>query len=373
MVSPPPGGVLGRRASHRSRRRGPWPRPARAPARPAGVAEPLEGLEHPLPLLRRAPPARGRRRGPRSRRRSTWATTRTGLPAGVAHGVADQVGHDPLQQPGVGAHQRRGLVELEDDRARRVAGDRQRQHLLEAARPQHAGVSSPDWRRDRSSRLSMRRSSWSVERRALSSSSCRSAVVERSPPADQAVDGGPHRRQRRTQVVRDRAQQGGAGGVGALEGGRAVSRSRSRRYSRTSPVWTAKPSSTRWSSARSGAPHRARTWSSSTATRVSAVVGSRGGVRRRPRQRPSQPRRAPGEQRRPTAARRSRAAGATIASAVSCPVSTDCDSAASVAASARARARVGGAPRGPVDDGSDADRDGDEDEQRDEVGAARRR
>ena len=47
--------------------------------------------------------------------------------------AADQVGDHPLEEPGVGVHEGRGLVELQGDRARGVAGDRQGEDLLEAA------------------------------------------------------------------------------------------------------------------------------------------------------------------------------------------------------------------------------------------------
>ncbi len=103
-------------------------------------------------------------------------------------------------------------------------------------------------------------------------------VVVGDPGGQQPVDRGAHRGQRGAQVVGDRAQQRRRGGLGALEVAARSSRSRSRRYSSTSPVCTANASSTRWSVARSGAPHSASTWSSSTAHPGVALVG-RGGAR----------------------------------------------------------------------------------------------
>ena len=113
------------------------------------------------------------------------------------------------------------------------------------------------------------------------------------------------------------------------------SRSRSRRYSSTSPVCTANASSTRWSLARSGSPQSASTWLSSTRTRVSpsSGVAAHGAPDDASTTQPAGPCSSSETASWPNVSR----SRSTIASAVSWPVSTDLDSPLIVAASARAR------------------------------------
>ena len=219
MVSPPPGVSSADRVPPTASARPAGDGQPEAEAAGAGVVEPLERLEHPLPLRRAGTP------GPRS---TTMISTVSG--STCAEHPHRRPGGDaarrcrPGWRPPARAGRRRWCTSgadsstSSDDGARRVAGDRQRQHLVEAAGAQHRAGCSPVCSRDRSSRLSMSRSSWSVE-----SSTARDQLARgrprRAPPDDQPVDGGAHGRQRRAQVVGDGAQQGGRGGLGALEGG----------------------------------------------------------------------------------------------------------------------------------------------------------
>ena len=133
-------------------------------------------------------------------------------------------------------------------------------------------------------------------------------------------------------------------------------------HQRRSAPRTPRAPAGRWRAA--ARPHSASTWSSSTRDPGVALVGCRGARVRRTRPAPTQP---PGrccEQRRRRPGRRSRAAGSTIASAVSWPVSTDRDSAPIVAASARARVASAARREARSTTVATADGDRDEDQQR---------
>ena len=148
------------------------------------------------------------------------------------------------------------------------------------------------------------------------------------------------------------------------------SRSRSRRYSRTSPACTAKPSSTRRSVARSGWPRRASTCRSSTRTLLSASSGVTSGAGPLAASDPPARVRPWRAARRPLA-RTSRAAASTTACAVSCPVSTDWASEARVAASVARPGGVGGPARRAVHDRRHGHRNRDVHQQRERGSSAR--
>ena len=330
MVSPPPGvssaierrtDRLGEAAGHRE---------AEAQAARRGVPQPLERLEHPLPLAASADP------GPRSTTRITTSSAAPGrppapgVPRRVAHGVGHQVGDHPLEQPGVGAHQRRRLVELQHH-----ARPRARRRPRAAAPPRGCaarsrGVSRPG-RRSGTGRAGCRSAARAgrSSRRRLASSSARSSSSRRAARR-------PGRRRRRAS---SRAAYAGRGRPRAA--GRCWSRrrARARRRGRRARAagGTPAPGRSARRNPRARAPvarpaaaprSRARTW---------RVVDAAPGC---PRRRGSPGRRTPsrGEHRSQPSASSRRASSdtarspkvsrsrATIACAVSCPVSTDCES-----------------------------------------------
>ncbi len=239
MVSPPPGVSSADRVPPIASVRPAGDGQPEAQAAGAGVAEPLERLEHPLPLRPAGTP------GPRSTTitstvsGSTWASTRTGLPPETPHGVADQVGDDPLEQAGVGGAPAAPTPRPRGDDARRVAGDGQRQHLLEAAGAQHR-VEQPALQPGQVEQVvdeplellgRRRRRRATSSRRSSRRRRPRRAARRRRPaswPAGCAGRGRP-RAGWRCEVASARSRAAARS-----------SRSRSRRYSSTRPVCTAK-------------------------------------------------------------------------------------------------------------------------------------
>ena len=215
----------------------------------------------------------------------------------------------------------------------RLAGHRERQHLLEAARAEHR-VQQPALQPGE------------VQQVVDQPLELVGGVVHRADQlgpvglaagaGQQSVEGGAHRGQRRTQVVRDRAQQGGRSGLGALQHAGPL-------LAFPQPaVLQHQPGLHREGLEHPlvGGPQR----STAQGEHVVLVdgdpgvslVGRRGaGGAGRGQHRPPGRRRASAVRRRPAPkVSRSRA---TIASAVSCPVSTERESAPMVAASALAR------------------------------------
>ncbi len=296
-------------------------------------------------------PARGRARGPAARRRpSRWngsnirsrcaagtpgprSTTSTHDLAGqhlrvdahrqpgrgVAHRVGDEVGHDPLQEPGIGSHQRHGLVHVQLDpaggRPATASGRISSRPWARRCGPQHPGLQPRQVEQvvDEVARAGARASS-AASSAALPGAGDRTARAARRQRCAWC--------QRRAQVVGDRPQQRRCWSPRhARATPPRASRSRSRRYSSTRPAWVAKASSTRRSVAPQARPRSASTRSSSMAMwlrRLRAVAAATS--RRRPRgAQPASRRRA---RRRPCRPKVSRSRS-TIASAVSSPVSTD--------------------------------------------------
>ena len=184
-----------------------------------GVVEALERLEHPLPLLGGTP-------GPRSTTMistvsgRTWASTRTGVPDETRTALTTRLATTRSSSPtSVDTSGTDSSISSETASGGWPAVG-QRQHLLERSRPQ-LRLSSPACTRDRSSRLSISRSSCWVESSSAATSSLRSPGLE-LVARDQPVDGRAHRRQRRPQVVGDRPQQCCRGRLRRLQRGRPV-------------------------------------------------------------------------------------------------------------------------------------------------------
>ena len=126
----------------------------------------------------------------------------------VADGVADQVGDDPLEQPGVGEHHRQVVGHVDHDArpGRAEVVQRQRHHLVEGDR-RLTTDSAPACSRLMSSRLSTSRVSRSRDSSAVSSSSAWSWADHSMSVAAQARHGGLRRGQRGAQVVPDGGEQ----------------------------------------------------------------------------------------------------------------------------------------------------------------------
>ena len=264
---------------------------------------------------------------------STCASTRTGRPRGVPDGVADQVGDHPLEQAGVGGDQGSGLLDLEAYGVRLVAGDRQRQHLVEAAGAQHR-VDQPALQPGQ------------VEQVVDEPLQLLGGVRPRNGPARA---GRPRRRRARAARRRRRAWWPAASGGRARPPAAAPSRW-PRRARGSRPARRARGGAGTPAPARS-APRTPR----APAGRSRAAARRRAPARGCRRPGPGcRPRRGWTRTGKPDEARTTQPAGpcfssetaswpnvsrsrSTIASAVSWPVSTDLDSPLIVAASARAR------------------------------------
>ena len=307
---------------------------------------------------------------PRPSPGSTCASTRTGLPARDAHGVADQVGDDPLEQAGVGAAPAARTRRPRGDDARRLAGDGERQHLVEAAGAQHR-VDQPALQPgqveqvvDEPLELLGRRLPTARDQLAPVGSS-------ETTRSEQPVDGGAHGGQRGAQVVGDRAQERGAGGLGALEG---------RRRARRARAAGGTPAPGR--SARRTPRAPAGRWRAAARRTARARGRRRPGPGCRPR-RASAARGAPLDgQHRPArrAARQQR--DGVLAERLAEPLDDRLGGVLAGQHRAGQRAQrgrlgagaggLGGPARGAVDDGGDRRRDGDEDQQGQQVASARR-